>query len=332
MARDQVLKLRWFAAGVLTALVAAVCWQRFDLTENKTFAQPPAAAVQAVAVPAAIPDDGKLRIICFGAHPDDCELRAAGVAAKWSALGHHVKFVSCTNGDIGHWKMAGGPLAQRRTAEVNRCAEILGIETQVLDIHDGELLPTLENRKTITQIIRDWNADVVMCHRPNDYHPDHRNVGLLVQDAAYMVTVPYFCPDTPYLTRNPVFLYFEDRFQKPNPFSADVVVGIDDVIQKKLAAVEALESQFYEGGCCSGLTKLPDTPEEKTARQKQVLDSFRRRFAGSANRFRDALTSWYGEKEAKNIGHAEAFEICEYGRRPSKEELRKLFPFFGKGK
>ena len=332
MARDRFLKLRWFAAGILATLAAIFCWMRLDFMENKTFAQPPAAAVQAVAAPAAIPEDGKLRIICFGAHPDDCELRAAGVGAKWAALGHHVKFVSCTNGDIGHWKMAGGPLAQRRTAEVNRCAEILGIETQVLDIHDGELLPTLENRKTITQIIRDWNADIVMCHRPNDYHPDHRNVGLLVQDAAYMVTVPYFCPDTPYLTRNPVFLYFEDRFQKPNPFSADVVVSIDDVIQKKLAAVEALESQFYEGGCCSGLTKLPDTPKEKTARQKQVLDSFRRRFAGSADRFRDALATWYGSDQAKNIGSAEAFEICEYGRRPSKEELRTLFPFFGQGK
>ncbi len=332
MSRERLLKLRWFAAGVLTALCATVCWLRLDWPESKTFAQPPAVTVQAVAVPAAIPEDGKLRIICFGAHPDDCELRAAGVAAKWAAQGHHVKFVSCTNGDIGHWNMAGGPLAQRRTAEVNRCAEILGIETQVLDIHDGELLPTLDNRKTITRIIREWNADVVMCHRPNDYHPDHRNVGLLVQDAAYMVTVPYFCPDTPFLSKNPVFLYFEDRFQKPNPFSADVVVSIDDVIQKKLAAVEALESQFYEGGCCSGITKLPDTPDEKTARQKQVLDSFRRRFAGTADRFRDSLAAWYGEDQSKNIGHAEAFEICEYGRRPSKDELRKLFPFFGKGK
>ena len=332
MARERLLKLRWFAAGVLATWAATVCWLRLDLPQGKTFAQPPAAAVQAVAMPAAIPEDGKLRIICFGAHPDDCELRASGVAAKWAAQGHHVKFVSCTNGDIGHWNMAGGPLAQRRTAEVNRCAELLGIESQVLDIHDGELLPTLENRKTITRIIRDWNADVVMCHRPNDYHPDHRNVGLLVQDAAYMVTVPYFCPDTPYLTQNPVFLYFEDRFQKPNPFSADVVVSIDDVIQKKLAVVEALESQFYEGGCCSGITKLPDTPDEKTARQKQVLGSFRRRFAGSADRFRDSLAAWYGPEGAKNIGYAEAFEICEYGRRPSQKELRTLFPFFGKGK
>src|SRR5689334_14941624 len=94
--------------------------------------------------------EGKLRIICFGAHPDDAEYKAGGVAAKWAAQGHHVKFVSVTNGDIGHWQSAGGPLAQRRTAEVKSAAKILGIETEVLDIHDGELLPTLENRRTIT--------------------------------------------------------------------------------------------------------------------------------------------------------------------------------------
>src|SRR5437879_4727616 len=86
--------------------------------------------------------DGKLRILCFGAHPDDCELRAGGVAALWAAQGHHVKFVSVTNGDIGHWRDAGRPLARRRKAEVEAAAKRLGIHTEVLDIHDGELLPT----------------------------------------------------------------------------------------------------------------------------------------------------------------------------------------------
>src|SRR5438874_713711 len=116
-------------------------------------------------------DDGKLRIICFGAHPDDCEIRAAGVGAMWTAKGHHVKFVSVTNGDIGHWRDAGGPLARRRKAEVERADQLLGVAAEVLDIHDGELLPTVENRRTITRLIRQWEADVVMTHRPNDYHP-----------------------------------------------------------------------------------------------------------------------------------------------------------------
>ena len=114
--------------------------------------------------------------------------------------------MSVTNGDIGHWKEAGGPLALRRIAEVQATAKILGITAQVLDLHDGELEPTLENRRTITRLIRDWKADIVLGHRPNDYHPDHRAVGQLVQDASYMVTVPFFCPDTPHLQGNPVFL------------------------------------------------------------------------------------------------------------------------------
>jgi N-acetylglucosamine malate deacetylase 1 len=271
-----------------------------------------------------------LRIIAFGAHPDDCELKAGGVAAKWAALGHKVKFVSVTNGDIGHWGMAGGPLAQRRTAEVKETARILGIEAEVLDIHDGELLPTMENRKLLTKLIREWRADLVLSHRPNDYHPDHRNVGVLVQDAAYMVTVPHFCPDVPYLEKNPIFLYYEDRFKKPNPFTADVVVGIDDVIAKKLAAVEALHSQFFEGGANGGPQLVPDPANAAAvaARKKEVREAFDQRFAATAKRFAPQLAEWYRGDRSKPIKYAEAFEVCEYGRRPNEAELRKLFPFF----
>jgi len=189
-------------------------------------------------------DDGKLRIICFGAHPDDCEIQAGGVGAMWAGKGHHVKLVSVTNGDIGHWREAGGPLAKRRKAETERADEILRVTCEILDIHDGELLPSIENRRLITRLIREWKADIVMGPRPNDYHPDHRYTGVLVQDAAYMVTVPYFCPDVPYLKRNPVFFYYPDVFQKPNPFQPDIAISIDSVIQKKLDALDALESQF----------------------------------------------------------------------------------------
>jgi LmbE family N-acetylglucosaminyl deacetylase len=281
--------------------------------------------------PATAAEDGKLRIICFGAHPDDNEFRAGGVASMWAAQGHHVKFVSVTNGDIGHWGMAGGPLALRRTAEVMQCGEIFGIESEVLDIHDGEVMPTLENRKTIVRLIREWRADIVMCHRPNDYHPDHRNASLLVQDAGYMVTVPFFCPDTPHLRKNPVFLYYEDRFQKPNPFSADIVVGIDTVLEKKLAAAEALASQTLEGGCNGSADLFPSDPAAeaaRTARKAEVRRRFISRFASTADRFREQLREWYGSSQGDQIRYAEAFEVCEYGRRPSQEEIRVLFPFF----
>lgn len=281
-----------------------------------------------VAHPAQAPSE-PLRIIAFGAHPDDCELDAGGVAAKWAALGHKFKCVSVTNGDIGHATIAGGPLALRRRAEALAAAKILGIETEVLDNHDGELMVTLENRRTIARLIREWQADVVISHRPNDYHPDHRYTGVLVMDAAYMVQVPFFGPEVPPLRRNPVFLFSEDRFQKPNPFSGDIVVAIDDVIEKKLAVVEAMESQFYEGGCCDvPAGGLPQDAAGKAARKKEVRDAFSQRFASTADRFRARLAARYGQQRASTIKYAEAFEICEYGRQPDEAEIRRLFPFF----
>ena len=284
-------------------------------------------AVAGSAVPAAA-QTTPLRIIAFGAHPDDNELRLAGTAAKWAALGHQVKFVAVTNGDIGHWREAGGPLARRRTEESLATAKILGITTQVLDIHDGELEATLENRRTITRLIREWKADIVLGHRPNDYHPDHRAVGQLIQDASYMVTVPFFCPDTPPLSRNPVFLSYEDNFTRPNPFRADIVVAIDDVLEKKLAAVEALPSQFYEGGANGGPQLVPSDEAGKAKRKAQVRESFTRRFGGTAKEYRAKLRELYGNERGDAVGSAEAFEVSEYGQRPNAEEIRRLFPFF----
>ena len=274
-------------------------------------------------------NEGKLRIIAFGAHPDDCELKVGGTAAKWAAVGHQVKLVSLTNGDIGHWAMAGGPLANRRLAEVQKCAKILGTTSQVVDIHDGELLPTLENRKIVTRLIREWKADIVLCHRPNDYHPDHRNVGMLVQDAAYMVTVPFFCPDTPCLTRNPLFLYYEDGFAKPNPFQADIVVSIDDTLQKKLDCIDALESQFFEGGANGSSSLVPGDEAGRAARRKSVRAGFSARFGSISTRAREKLRELYGPQRGDGVRAAEAFEICEYGRRPGTDEIKKLFPFYG---
>jgi LmbE family N-acetylglucosaminyl deacetylase len=277
---------------------------------------------------AAPPDDGKLRIICFGAHPDDCELQAGGAGALWAAQGHHVKFVSVTNGDIGHWREAGGPLALRRKKEVEEASKILGTHVEVLDNHDGELMPTLENRQKIIRLIREWKADLVLSPRPYDYHPDHRNTSILVQDAAYMVTVPFICPDTPHLKNNPVFMYYTDRFQKPYPSQADVIVAIDSVIDKKLDAVAVMESQFMEGGANGSESLAGNTEQSRKRRAEQVRQNFSARFRGPAERFREQLGFWYGKNTGDSAKFAEAFEICEYGRKPTIEELAKLFPFF----
>jgi LmbE family N-acetylglucosaminyl deacetylase len=290
-----------------------------------------AALLAAAPAPAADPP-AKLRVIVFGAHPDDAELKAGGTAAKWAKLGHEVKLVSVTNGDIGHWKEAGGPLARRRLAEVRAAAKHLGVTTEVLDIHDGELEPTLENRKTITRLIRNWKADVVISHRPWDYHPDHRYVGVLVQDAAYMVAVPHFCPDAPPLKANPVFLYSSDGFKKPYPFKPDIVVSVDDVIDAKLDAIHELESQLYEGGALGSEEQFRLVPPASDAAARKAWlrkqHPWGKRDAAAADQYRDALVTWYGAEKGKAVKHAEAFEVCEYGRRVTPEQVKKLFPFY----
>jgi LmbE family N-acetylglucosaminyl deacetylase len=82
-------------------------------------------------------------MIVFGAHPDDCEYDSGGTAALWARQGHKVKFVALTNGDIGHHEIGGAMLARRRSEEARRAAAILGVETEVVDNYDSELLPTL---------------------------------------------------------------------------------------------------------------------------------------------------------------------------------------------
>lgn len=272
-------------------------------------------------------EEGVLRIIAFGAHPDDCEIKASGVARMWADRGHKVKFVSVTNGDIGHHEMSGGELAQRRMKEVEDCARLLGIETEVLDNHDGELMPTLENRKKIARLIREWQADVVLTPRANDYHPDHRYTAILVQDAAFMVTVPYFTPDTPRVEKNPVFLYYYDRFQKPYPFEPSIAVGIDADSQPKWECMAAQRSQFSEWN--AWLDGYADeVPADEEGRKRYIAGRFQARDAFVADTYRDLLKEWYGEDRGSGFKYAEVFEISEYGRQPTKEELMVLFPFF----
>jgi LmbE family N-acetylglucosaminyl deacetylase len=266
-----------------------------------------------------------LRVIAFGAHPDDCDIGAGGLAAKYAALGNKVKFVSLTNGDAGHQSQHGEELAKRRRAEAQEAGRRIGIEYEVLDNHDGKLLPTLEVREQVIRQIREWRADIVISPRPNDYHPDHRYTGVLVQDASYMVIVPSLVADAPALARNPVFLYYSDRFTRPQPFRPDVVVSIDDVFEKKISMLDAHVSQFYEWlpWTVGQLEEVPKDPSER----KKWLASTPLAVRKLQPEWREALEKRYGTQAAR-IQHAEAFEITEYGRQPSEEEIRRLFPFF----
>ncbi len=265
----------------------------------------------------------KLRIIAIGAHPDDCDIKFGGTAAKFAKAGHAVKFLSVTNGDAGHHEIGGAALAKRRYLETQESARRIGIaEYQVLDNHDGELMPTLEVRRQIIRAIRQWKADIVISPRPNDYHPDHRYTGVLVQDAAYMVVVPNVVADTPPLERNPIFLYYQDGFQKPAPFRPDVVVPIDDVWDVKINGMDAHTSQFYEWLPWVD-RRLNEVPKDPAARKKWLSG---RRVQPVNDAVRKTLTEEIGADATAKVQYVESFELCEYGRRPSLDELRKMFP------
>jgi len=264
----------------------------------------------------------QIRVIAFGAHPDDCDSRAGGTAALWAAAGAKVKFVAITNGDVGHQTLQPAALAARRLAEAKESARRLGIEYEILNHHDGELLPTLEIRKEVIRLIRTWNADVVLAPRPNDYHPDHRYTGVLVQDAAYMVVVPHLVPEAPALRKNPVFLYVADNFQRPNPFRPDIAVAIDSVFDKKIDALDAHTSQFYEWlPWVDG--RLDQVPKDSAARKAWLK---RERTPAMTPPVRASLIKWYGEAKGNAAKIFEAFEICEYGTQPDEARIRQLFP------
>ncbi len=265
----------------------------------------------------------KLRIIAIGAHPDDCDIKFGGTAAKLAKAGHAVKFLSVTNGDAGHQTLGGATLAKRRFLETQESARRIGIaEYEVLDNHDGELMPSLEVRRQIIRAIRKWKADIVISPRPNDYHPDHRYTGVLVQDAAYMVVVPNIVADTPPLERNPIFLYYQDGFQKPAPFRPDVAVPLDDVWETKVSGMDAHVSQFYEWlpWVDHRLAEIPANPVER----KKLLTTMR--IQPITDAVRKTLVEDIAEAAAAKVRYVEAFELCEYGQRPTIEALRKLFP------
>jgi len=238
-----------------------------------------------------------------------------------------VKFVSVTNGDAGHHLVGGGALARRRAAEAAASAAVLGITYDVLDNHDGQLLPTLENRSQIISLIRTFGPDLIMSPRPNDYHPDHRYTAQLIQDAAYMVTVPNVAAFAPHLRVDPVIVYVSDRFQKPYPFTPDVAVAIDDVIDQKVAMLHAHESQFYEWLPYNGRYEQ-EVPEGAEERRTWLRGRYESMMRAEADACRDLLVKLYGPERGAAVRYAESFEGCEYGARLTEENRDRLFPFF----
>ncbi len=270
--------------------------------------------------------DRPLRILLIGAHPDDADIKAGGTAAKWCALGHVVRLVSLTNGQAGHQTMYGPELARRRQAEAQAAGSVIGATYEVSDQPDGELDDRLEIRHHVIRLIRSFQPDLVITHRSTDYHPDHRFTGLLVQDAAYLLTVPAICPDVPHLPFCPVILSFSDAFTRPCPFEPHIVVDIDDEFDRVVAMLHCHQSQFYEW-LPYNAGFLEQVPREDLARTQWLAELLRARIGPLADRYRDLVIRTYGQERGEQVRLIEAFEISEYGAPLDANTRARLFPF-----
>ena len=266
-----------------------------------------------------------LRILVIGAHPDDCELKAGGITAMYRDAGHLVKFVSVTNGEAGHQKLAPAELVETRRGETQIVAELLGIEYEILGNRDGRLQPTLEARFELIALIRKFQPDLILTHRPNDYHPDHRATSTLVCDAAYMVIVPHIVPEVPALRVNPVIAYLSDHFQRPAPFQPTIVVDVEPVLERIVDQLVCHRSQFFEWLPYT-LCQDESFPLDPTA-QREYVKQFYCGFNGPlADRYRQLVVDTYGEERGGSIRFIEAFEPCEYGSPMTDEARKRLFP------
>jgi LmbE family N-acetylglucosaminyl deacetylase len=266
-----------------------------------------------------------LRILVFGAHPDDAEFHAGGLVARHSRRGNRVRLVSVTDGSAGHHQLGRDALRERRRAEAAAAAQRLGCEVTVWQNLDGELTASLDVRRQVIAEIRTFDPDLVLTHRIHDYHPDHRATGELVRDACYMVRVPSVVPNVPSLPRDPVVASMWDQFTRPQPFACDVVVPVDDVLEDALDALDCHASQVYEW--------IPHTmglearvPADARSRREWLAQFAGRRPAGIAKRCREQLIALLGERAGNAVRYAEAFEISEYARKPTADEIAALFP------
>ena len=267
-----------------------------------------------------------LRLLILGAHPDDGEFHAGGLATRYCQAGHTVKIISVTDGRAGHHLMQPNQLAEVRRREAAAAGALIGAEYQTWDYPDGQLQPTLKVRERIIREVREFNPDLLVTHRPCDYHPDHRAVGQLVQDASYMVTVPLVCPETPILKRDPVVAYMPDLFTRPYPLVGDIVVDISDQINIIVQMLACHASQVFEFlPFNQGIAD--DVPTDPAARIEWLRYWYTQIIRPRSDRFREILVQQYGSQRGAEIELVEAFEISEYATPLDADLRRRLFWF-----
>ncbi len=266
-----------------------------------------------------------MRMMFVGAHPDDGEISAGGLAAQVIERGGEALFVSISNGNAGHHEMAREALAKRRKEEARRSAATIGAEYVVLDHDDGRIQPTLDIREEVLRLIRRFHPDLLVAPRTVDYHADHRAAGQVAVDVSYLLTVPLVCPDVPAMERMPVIVHGWDRFRRPTPFQADIALSVDEQFAQKIGMMACHESQFFEW-IPFNCGYLHEVPEDASERREWLSKKFAERFRRIAESCREGLIARYGPEQGAKVRYAEAFELSEYGRQPDEKLLELLFP------
>ncbi len=272
----------------------------------------------------------ELRVMIIGAHPDDPDITAGGLAYKFAQCGARVRLVAICNGSKGHMQMKSKEIAIRRYGEAQQAKEILGVEEYRIFPHeDCEIEVTLAQRMEMTRLIREFAPHLVFTHRICDYHVDHRTVGTLVMDTSYLLGVPLWCPDVPIPSVMPAIYFLSDAFRTPSELRPDILFSIDDVKDTILNAMNCHQSQFFEWLAFDKkieheIPSATDLPARKAFMEKYWLVPKK---GFDAMRFRSRLEALYGKDEAAKIQYVEAFELSEYGYQPTPEELPNLFPF-----
>lgn len=270
-----------------------------------------------------MPADSVCRVLLLGAHPDDAEVAAGGLLVRHRQLGSVVRMISVTDGRSGHHAKPPDELVQIRRNEARKSGELIGAEYVTWDFPDGELQADLKVRSAIIREIREYKPDLVLTHRPNDYHPDHRAVGQAVQDASYMVTVPHVCSDVPALRFDPVVAYMSDLFTRPNKLRADVVLNIAAEFETVVRMAACHHSQFFEWlpWHDGKLQEVPESEEARLAWLHHWLTQFVERRWGHFQK--EVGQSLLNSTSSTLI---EVYEISEYAGQLSKDSRAKLFP------
>ncbi len=267
------------------------------------------------------------RILLLGAHPDDAEYHAGGLLTRYrKELDATVKLISLTDGAAGHHERSSEELKELRHEESANAGKVIGAEYLNWDLPDAHLEPSIENRDRVIREIRTFRPDLVLTHRLCDYHPDHRAVAQLTQDASYLVTVPKVLPEVPPLFDDPVILYMPDLFTRPSPLRPDLVLDVGEQVDSIVDMLSCHRTQVfewlpYEEGV------LGQVPDEENAKLDWLRRWFLDQVGERANRFRDALVATYGEERGQAVTLCEAYEVSEYASQLDDEKRAKLWPF-----